>query len=290
MRKIYDCFTYFNEDELLKLRFETLWDVVDYFVVCEATRTHTGKEKSINFSFEKFDKYKEKIRYLLIDTYPFETTDPWVYENYQRNYLANGLFDAVDDDWIMISDLDEIPNPISISSFNPNLYLRGSFQQDAFVYFLNNQVMRGDIPFIWDLSKITTFYSFRKFFFSSPEEVRNYRGQGVFRGIKKFFIKKKTQLIPKGGWHFTWMGGVQRILLKMDSMAHQEFNKPEFRDPKLIEKKIRTGGDILGTGLSGGDYRLTNLDHNLPKYLIQNIQEFENLILLPEDGEQFLSE
>ncbi len=281
MRKIYDCFTYFNEDELLKLRFETLWDVVDYFVVCEATRTHTGKEKSINFSFEKFDKYKEKIRYLLIDTYPFETTDPWVYENYQRNYLANGLFDAVDDDWIMISDLDEIPNPISISSFNPNLYLRGSFQQDAFVYFLNNQVMRGDIPFIWDLSKITTFYSFRKFFFSSPEEVRNYRGQGVFRGIKKFFIKKKTQLIPKGGWHFTWMGGVQRILLKMDSMAHQELNKPENRDRELIEKEIRSGGDVVGENVAGGGTRLIDIDDSMPSYLQQNPNEFSNLILKP---------
>ena len=281
MKKIYDCFTYFNEDELLKLRFETLWDVVDYFVVCEATRTHTGKEKSVNFSFEKFDKYKEKIRYLLIDTYPFETDDPWVYENYQRNYLANGLFDAVDEDWIIISDLDEIPNPISISSFDPNSYLRGSFQQDAFVYFLNNKVMRGDIPFIWDLSKITTYYSYRKIFLSSPQEVRNYRGQGIFRGIKKFFIKKKTQLIKKGGWHFTWMGGVQRILLKMDSMAHQELNKPENRNRELIEKKIRSGGDVLGENVAGAATQLINIDDSMPRYLQQHPDKFSDLILKP---------
>jgi beta-1,4-mannosyl-glycoprotein beta-1,4-N-acetylglucosaminyltransferase len=135
--KIYDCFTYFNEDQLLKLRLETLWESVDYFVICEATRTHTGKEKPVNFNFKKFEKYKSKIRYLLIDSYPFETEDPWVYENYQRNYLMNGLNDASDNDWVMISDLDEIPNPDSISSFNPAVYLYGSFHQHAFIYFLN---------------------------------------------------------------------------------------------------------------------------------------------------------
>jgi beta-1,4-mannosyl-glycoprotein beta-1,4-N-acetylglucosaminyltransferase len=281
MRKIYDCFTYFNEDELLKLRFETLWNVVDYFIVCEATRTHTGKGKSINFSFEKFDKYKEKIRYLLIDDYPFETSDPWVYENYQRNYLANGLFDAVDEDWIIISDLDEIPNPASILRYDPSSYFIGSFQQRVFIYFLNNQVMREDIPFIWNLSKITTFYFFRKFFFSCPEQVRNYRGRGIYRGIKKFFIRKKTQIIQNGGWHFTWMGGVQRILLKMDSIAHQELNKPENRNRELIEKKIRSGGDVFGENVAGSATQLINIDDSMPRYLQQHLDKFSDLILKP---------
>lgn len=62
--KVFDCFTYFNEDQLLKLRLETLWNKVDYFVICEATKTHTGKDKGINFKIENFEKYKEKIRYL----------------------------------------------------------------------------------------------------------------------------------------------------------------------------------------------------------------------------------
>lgn len=279
--KIYDCFTYFNEDQLLKLRFETLWETVDYFVICEATRTHTGKEKPINFQLEKFEKYKSKIRYLLIDSYPFETDDPWVYENYQRNFLINGLLDAADDDWIMISDLDEIPNPDSIGKFNPSLYLRGSFHQHAFLYYLNNRVMRGSTPFIWTLPKITTFRALRDLF-KCPEEVRNYRGTGLLRGVKKFFIKKKTQSILDGGWHFTWMGGVERILLKMDSIAHQELNKPEFRDPKLIKEKIRCGGDIFGESMSvpdgGAELVKINYQH-MPKYLVDNQLEFSNLIL-----------
>jgi len=278
--KLYDCFTYFNEDQLLKLRFETLWDKVDYFVICEATRTHTGKEKPINFKLDLFDKYKSKIRYLLIDTYPFETNDPWVYENYQRNYLINGLFDAIDDDWIMVSDLDEIPNPDSIQSFNPDIYLSGSFHQHAFLYYLNNRVMRGSSPFVWTLPKITTFRALRDIY-KCPEEVRNYRGKGFLRGIKKYLIKQKNQAIPNGGWHFTWMGGVERILLKMDSMAHQELNNPKYRDPEVIEEKIRRGGDIFGESLSGGDYELLQLDKSLPRYLIEHPEEFSNLILEP---------
>lgn len=282
-QKIYDCFTYFNEDQLLKLRFETLWESVDYFVICEATRTHTGKEKTVNFNFKKFEKYKSKIRYLLIDSYPFETDDPWVYENYQRNYLMNGLNDASDNDWILISDLDEIPNPDSISSFNPAVYLSGSFHQQVFLYFLNNRVMRGASPFIWTLPKITTLKVLRDVF-KSPQEVRNYRGKGIFRGIKKYFIRKKNQAIDDGGWHFTWMGGVERILLKMESMAHQELNKPEFRDPKIIEEKIRGGGDIFGEGMSvpGGVSSIVKIDYqHMPKYLVDHQQEFSEIILKP---------
>lgn len=279
--KIYDCFTYFNEDQLLKLRLETLWDVVDTFVICEATRTHTGKEKGKNFNFEKFEKYSKKIRYLLIDTFPFKDVNPWVYENYQRNYLINGLYDAQSSDWVMVSDLDEIPNPDSIHSFNPNLYLRASFEQYAHIYFLNNRVLRNGKPLLWYLPKITTYENLVNVF-GSCEEVRNYRSKGFWRGINKTWMKLRTQIIPEGGWHFTWMGGVERILLKMDSMAHQELNKPEFRNPELIKQKIMSGGDIFGERLSGGNYGLVELDGLLPSYLSLHPYEFGDLILKPE--------
>jgi beta-1,4-mannosyl-glycoprotein beta-1,4-N-acetylglucosaminyltransferase len=279
--KIYDCFTYFNEDQLLKLRLETLWDSVDFFVICEATRTHTGKEKAINFNINNFLKFKEKIRYLLIESYPFQTTDPWVYENYQRNYLINGLWDANDHDWVIISDLDEIPNPSSIFSYSPVFFPRASLLQYAYVYYLNNQVFFNGQPYLWTLPKITTFKNI-KCKFLSLEEVRNFRSSGFWRGIKRNWMKFRTQTIRNGGWHFTWMGGVKRILLKMDSMAHQEFNKPENRDCELIEYKIRTGGDVLGEGIPGFSTHLVNIDQNrMPVYLVNNKDEFLSLILQP---------
>jgi len=118
--------------------------------------------------------------------------------------------------------------------------------------------------------------------FKCPQEVRNYRGKGLLRGIKKFLIKQKTQALSNGGWHFTWMGGVEKIILKMNSMAHQELNKPELQDPNLIEEKMRSGGDILGASLAGGDYELLELSGELPAYLVENPNEFSNLLLDPK--------
>ena len=106
--KVYDCFCYFNEDLLLELRLETLWDEVDYFVICESVLTISGLPKPLYFDLENFQKYNSKIRHLVIRDYPFDTSDAWRNERWQRDYLINGLFDANPDDWILLSDVDEI--------------------------------------------------------------------------------------------------------------------------------------------------------------------------------------
>lgn len=282
--KIYDCFTYFNEDQLLKLRLETLWDVVDYFVICESILTHTGNVKPINFNIDNFSKYESKIRYILIDSYSFQSSNPWVYENYQRNYLMNGLYDAQNDDWVIVSDLDEIPKPESIRLYEPNIYLRGSFNQEVFLYFLNNRLIDDALPVQWSLPKITTYQNLCKVF-TSPEELRNYRSFGIFRGIKKIYMKFKTQNISPGGWHFTWMGGVERIIDKLKNTAHQEFNRPENLIPEEIEKKIRSGvnPDILNRENCELFVELLPLDDRLPLYLTSNQHEFHNLLLISEE-------
>jgi beta-1,4-mannosyl-glycoprotein beta-1,4-N-acetylglucosaminyltransferase len=281
--KIYDCFTYFNEDQLLKLRLETLWDVVDYFVICESVLTHTGQHKTINFDINRYDKYKEKIRYLLIDTYDFQSNNPWVYENYQRNYLSNGFLDAAPEDWIVISDLDEIPNPDAILKFQPDDYVRANLEQTVYKYYLNNQVIHFGKPYIWNLPKITTYRNFLRIF-KTPEQIRNYKPSGFFRGLKKGYIKFRTQRILHGGWHFTWMGGVEKIILKLKNTAHQEFNKPENLIPEEIEKKIRSGGspDILNRKEPGWSIKLFELNEvTVPPYLYQHPEEFANLLLSP---------
>ena len=89
--RIYDCFIFYNESRLLKLRLETLWEEVDLFVICESKYTFSGNPKPINFKMEDFKDFESKIRYLLIDHYPFETDDPWRREEYKRNYLMQGF-------------------------------------------------------------------------------------------------------------------------------------------------------------------------------------------------------
>ena len=122
---LYDCFMYFDEDMLLDIRLNTLNNIVDKFIIAEGTRTHSGEEKKLNFDIKKFSKFKDKIEYLIIDDIPLNVTKykkDWsashIRDQYQRNSLDRGLKNCDGNDLIMISDLDEIPNPKKINEFD----------------------------------------------------------------------------------------------------------------------------------------------------------------------------
>ncbi len=279
--KIYDCFCYFNEDLLLELRLETLWDYVDYFVICESILTIAGHPKPLYFDTERFLKYKSKIRHLILLEYPFPTNDAWRNERWQRNYLSNGLFDAQDHDWIMISDVDEIPRPESIVHFIPSKYKRADFEQYMYAYFLNNRWEVQGEPVIWIGTKITTYQNFKSFFSYSMEYLRNYKSSGLLRGINRMlFNKLMVQKIVLGGWHFTWMAGIDKIIQKLESFAHQEFNKPEFKNPEKIRELIQSGKDVL---FPERKYQAQVLDIQFPEYLFENNERFREYLLICKD-------
>ena len=128
-KKIYDCSTFFKGNLLFETRFKTLESFVDYIIVCEATKTHAGKEKNLNFNYEKFKKMSNKIRYLVVDDMPsFDNdtveTNQYKLLNYQINKLHDGISEADKNDIIILSDEDEIPRPERISEFNFEKYLR----------------------------------------------------------------------------------------------------------------------------------------------------------------------
>ena len=123
--KILDCFMYFDEDLVLEIRLNTLWDYVDKFVIAEATKDHAGRKKRLNFDIKKFNKFKDKIEYLIIDDIPINVKpikkgwhENHTRDQYQRNSLIRGYKDCHPEDLIMISDIDEIPNPKKIKEFN----------------------------------------------------------------------------------------------------------------------------------------------------------------------------
>ncbi len=244
--KIYDCFCYCNEDMLLELRLETLWDYVDYFVISEAVYTQVGNPKPLNFDVNRFSKYQEKIRYLVVDHYPPGPVSFWKNENYQRNYLVYGLYDARDNDWILVSDLDEIPRPESIAHYNPQRYKRADFQQRAYVYRLNNlSILEDGRPNFWPGSKITTYHYFKNFF-KNASAVRSFKSSGIWRGFKKTWFKYfDVQIITEGGWHFTWMLTFEKLIFKMENIAEQDGNRPEFKNPDYINAQIEAGLDIV---------------------------------------------
>ncbi len=267
--KIYDCFCYCNEDMLLELRFETLWDYVDCFVISEAVYTQVGNPKPLNFDIKKFAKYQDKIRYLVVDHFPEGPMDFWKNENYQRNYLINGLFDAKEEDWILVSDLDEIPRPEVIKQFNPNKYKRADFEQCAYVYRLNNlSVLPNNQPAFWPGSKITTFHHLKSFF-KTVTAVRSFKSQGIFRSIHRTLFKKfHTQTIHDGGWHFTWMFTLENLILKMENIAEQAGNRAELKEPGYINQQINSGLDIVNPESRYLAQQVTL--SQFPKYLVEN--------------------
>ena len=114
--KIYDCFTFLNEFDLLELRLRELYDYVDYFVLVEGDRTFQNNTKPLFYSEhnQRFDKWKDKIIYVPVTDMP-EHTDPWGRERHQRDAILRGLTAAADSDIIMIGDVDEIPRPAKVA-------------------------------------------------------------------------------------------------------------------------------------------------------------------------------
>ncbi len=113
------------------------------------------------------------------------------------------------------------------------------------------------------------------------EKLRGYKLTGFFRGVRRTIFKTfLVQKISDGGWHFTWMAGVDKIIKKLESFAHQEFNKPEYKDPKKIRELINSGKDVL---FPQNIYEIQELNDKLPTYLVKNRHKFEEFLLNPRD-------
>ena len=135
--KIYDCFSYLDENFLLDLRLRVLNDYVDYFVIVEGNKTWQNNYKKLKFNLDLFKDFKNKIIYIPVEDLP-DGDDPYLRENFQRNCISRGLKEAKDEDLIIISDLDEIPNLEKLKNFNLNDRF-AVFKQKHFYYKINLQ-------------------------------------------------------------------------------------------------------------------------------------------------------
>ena len=151
--KIFDCFMYFDEETVCDIRLNYLNKYVDYFVIVESTFTHKGEKRKLEFNHEKFRRFKDKIIYLIYDTEPkdirpVKENDTQIIklekdiinaghrENGQRNFIEHGLRNADENDMIILSDVDEIPNleNTNFKEINNKIIL---FKQDMFYYKFN---------------------------------------------------------------------------------------------------------------------------------------------------------
>ena len=212
--KLFDCFMYNNEDLLLDLRLNILDKHVDKFVIIESSYDHQGNKKSLNFKEEKFLKFKKKIRYIVLNNFP-EKYSTWERENYNRNYIVNGLLDAKPNDYIMISDLDEIPKIEDRKIFEKKKYT--VFNQKMFYYRLN---LHNATEPEWLGTRAC-----KKKDLITPQLLRNQKLKKypIWR-VDKQIKNLSWNIVENGGWHFSFVMSNINIKKKIESFAHNEFN------------------------------------------------------------------
>lgn len=234
--KIFDCFMFSTEIELVELRFMELYDSVDYFVLSESNTTHTGKPKELVFEKNKdrFSEYNKKIVYLQIEDLP--NYDPntyngmWGAENGQRNALMWGLETlASKGDKIFISDCDEIWNKKSaIKHLNDTRWL--VFEQKLYYYYVNciqNQKWYGTV-----MANYGTF--------NVLQDLRNFARNIDYTKYNRDFV------IENGGWHYSFMGGASRIREKVENIAESCLIVDKVGNIKEIDDKINNLEDLWG--------------------------------------------
>ncbi|MDC1124368.1 hypothetical protein OAS82_00215 [Pelagibacteraceae bacterium] len=291
---IYDCFMYFDEDLLLDLRLNTLDKYVKKFVITEATYTHNGNKKELKFDISKFKKFKDKISYHVVNKQPKNILglidgeskekrgeklilNGMARDYFQRENLIKGLSDILDDDIVLISDLDEIPNLQNLNLFEikNNTYI---FEQAIFYYKLN--LIYDD--FVWQGTRAIKYKNF-----ISPQWLRNIKGKNYPKWrLDTFFSKKKYSnlvFIKNGGWHFTCLKTPEQLQKKLLNFAHHY----EFEESGLklddIKKIIREKRIIYDYKADQKEYKWSSKSTLkkadtivLPPYVASNLDIFKN--------------
>jgi beta-1,4-mannosyl-glycoprotein beta-1,4-N-acetylglucosaminyltransferase len=277
--KIFDTFTFYNELDLLELRMNILGDIVDYFVINEATITFTGKKKPLYFAEnkERFKKWEDKIIHHVLDDNNETLEKYWEDVPYHRSMMEDDIYKlplhyqracfhkdsaiyalldhAQDDDIILTSDADEIANPEAIKAisewFDPNNHyvLKGP----VYYYYLNLLCEKE-----WMGTRVSTMKMLKTM---SVDKLRQ--------------SHQDAWKVEDGSWHWSFFGDADTVRAKMDAYEHQENNLPEFRNS--MEERIEKGVDPFGR-----DYLYTPqvvpIDDTFPEYIIQNKDKLAKFI------------
>ena len=274
---VIDCIPFFNELDILKLRLHILDPLVDRFVIEEATHTFSGLPKDLCFekNREMFEEFLPKITYLVVDNSPKEISTH-ERDKFQKNALAKALTDASDEDVLILSDVDEIPNPAVLQElvkrFDPDKIYH--LAQRNFYCYLNMEEVSGN------LLSITGEFP--------GVERRMWLGTKVFAESGIIDLREISPEDPRsvrvadGGWHFGYMGSChetdvsRRVGTKVVAAAHQEYNTEDV----LAEVKDRL---ILGEDIFGRNavFQWAVVDESYPQYLLEHKSEYDYLIMPP---------
>lgn len=283
---VYDCFPFFNELDILKLRLEIMDQYVDKFVLEEATVTFSGEPKALIYKENEamFSKWKDKIIHIVVDECPKGLASHDM-DHFQKDHLLLGLKDCKENDICIFSDVDEIPNPEILPELFQSLSMGKIYHlaQRMFYCYLNMEEVSGkllsnsgefegvDHP-MWLGTKVFLYGSLQ--------------GRG-FWDLRDKKAKVNGIRIPNGGWHFGYMGGSneadlsKRIGEKVVAAAHQEYNEKEILSD--VVDRIKDGQDIFGRDAK---FVMCEIDDTYPAYIRNHQKELSHLIMQSESEKE----
>lgn len=278
---IYDCFTFYNEFEMLDLRLNILDKYVDKFVLVEGNKTHTGKDKPFYFenNKERFEKFKDKIIHIKVSDFPdFENSkldshcNRWIYENFQRDAIMRGLTNCKPNDIVIVSDCDEIANPNVVLKYK-NSRANGIWLLNAIsTYYYFNLINLRETP--WDKIKMARYKNL-----IDPKqnlEIKDAFAQSKY-GLPTYFRFTKGKKINNAAWHFSYLMDEEKIAQKIASIAEQHVNNSKSSNIDNIKRKVANCEDIFER--EGYKFLPVEMDNNFPKYIIENKEKYDKYIL-----------
>lgn len=248
--KIFDCFIFCDEWEMLDLRFHELKGLDVTHVIVESPWTHSGLPKPLNLKERLAEYFGVNIIHVAAEDIISGGTAR-ENETLQRNAILKGLIGAADDDIVIISDADEIPRREAVISYKKEMGLT-SLKMDFYYYWLNCLTEKGG----WDMAKIMTYGYLRD---HTPDEVRT---------------SGYPSIIENGGWHFSWQGGIEKVMAKFKNFSHQEEAVQKHADYEKVKQKIETGQSLFGDEY----WPFVEIDATFPRAIIGHKERFANMI------------
>ena len=248
--RIFDCFIFNHEVELLEIRMNILNDYVDKFVITEGNMTFSGLPKESHFlnNKDRFAKWEDKIILNQIELPDLE--GPWHREIYSRNAMVRPD---------IFNDGDEIPNPEILEHASEWVSddTHFTFEQSCYAYWINNLYSNK-----WFGSRAATY-----------KHIKNTTVDDIREGTEDE-NKISGSIITNGGWHFTYLGNEEHIRQKINSFCDRQFDIPEVTEN--ISKNLESGQDVLNR--SHISYQRVELDESFPQHIIDNQEKYSHLI------------
>lgn len=267
MRKVYDCFTFFNELDLLELRLTECYNHVDYFVIAEANKTFSGNAKRfiLEDNWDRYKDFHDKIIYIKVEDMP-EGNDAWAREYHQRNALARGLSSAEDNDVIALTDCDEILRPRTLNILKNDSQHNLWICRHPMFYFKFNYLM------VRPMSYHVNPMAILKKDLTTLQELRNRMVGWAYRQPWDF-NDDNVCTIQHSGWHFTYLGNTSNVETKLLNFAHTEAQKwvGNIDVEDMISKKICWDDGVY--------YEHIKIDDYFPKTILNNLERWKDYIL-----------